>query len=90
MRPALGSRRLGLGRQGRGIAHGIGQGQQVVGARLLRGGGHGEAQDFPAARNGEGIRVLLAQIVTMGLGVGGQRPEDCGGVGVDVRQGSHR
>jgi hypothetical protein len=26
----------------------------------------------------------------MGLGVGGQRPEDCGGVGVDVRQGSHR
>jgi hypothetical protein len=90
MRPALGSARLRLGGQRSGVPHSIGQGQEVIGARLLRGSGHGQAQDFPAPRDGEGPRVLLAQIVTMGFGVGGKRTEDCGRVGIDVRQCSHR
>jgi hypothetical protein len=34
--------------------------------------------------------MLLAQIVTMRLSIGGKRTKDGGGVGVDVRQSSHR
>jgi hypothetical protein len=34
--------------------------------------------------------MLLAQIVTMRLSVGGKRTQDCGGVGIDVRQSSYR
>jgi hypothetical protein len=90
MRPTFGGARLRLCRQRSGVPHSIGQGQQVIGARLLRGGGHGEPQDFPAPRHGKGACVLFAQIVTMGLGVRGQRAKDCSGVGIDVRQGSHR
>jgi hypothetical protein len=90
MRPALGSGRLRLCRQGSGVPHCIGQGQQVIRARLLRSGGHREAQDFPAPGDGKGVCMLLAQIVTMRLSVGGQRAKDCGGVGIDVRQGGHR
>ncbi len=90
MGAAFSGRRHRLGGQGSSIADCISQCQEVVRARLLRRGGHGQAENFPATGNGEGIGVLLAEIVTMGLGVGGQRPEDCGGVGVDVRQGSHR
>ncbi|MCU1568672.1 MAG: hypothetical protein JWQ56_3609 [Pseudarthrobacter sp.] len=90
MRPALGSGRLGLGRQCGGVPHRVGQGQQVIGARLLRSGRHGQAQDFPAPGNGEGVSMLFAQIVTMGFSVSSQRTEDCSGVGIDVRQGSHR
>ena len=81
---------LRLGRQGSGIADRIGQGQEVIRSRLLRSGGHRQAQNLPAPRDGKGISVLLAQIVTMGFGVGGQRSKDRGGIGVDVRQGSYR
>lgn len=90
MGAAFAGRWLRLGRQGGSIADRIGQGQEVIRTRLLRGGGHGQAQYLPAPRDREGISVLLAQIVTMGLGVGGQRSKDRCGVRVDVRQGSYR
>jgi hypothetical protein len=90
MGAAFAGRWLGLDRQGSGIADRIGQGQEVIRSRLLRSGGHGQAQNLPAPRDREGIGVLLAQIVTVGLGVGGQRPKDRGGIRVDVRQGSYR
>ena len=84
------SRGLGLRRKGSGIADGIRQGQQVIGPRLLRGGGHGQAQHLPAARNGQRIRVLLTEVVAVGFCVGGQRAEDRGGVCIYVRQRGHR
>jgi hypothetical protein len=90
MRAALPRRRLRLGGQGSGVADRIGQRQEVIGAGLLRSGGHGQAQNLPAPRDGEGISVLLTQIVTMGLGVGGQRTKDRRGIRVDVRQRSYR
>ena len=90
MGAAFPGRWLRLGRQGSGIADRVGQGKEVIRSRLLRSGGHGQAQNLPAPRDGEGISVLLAQIVTMGLGVGGQRSKDRRGIRVDVRQGSYR
>lgn len=90
MGAAFPGRWLRLGRQGSGIADRVGQGQEVIRSRLLRSGGHGQAQNLPAPRDREGISMLLAQIVTMGLGVGGQRSKDRRGIRVDVRQGSYR
>lgn len=78
------------GRQGSGIPDRVGQCQEVIGARLLRSGGHGQAQNLPPPRDRKGISVLLAQIVTMGLGVGGQWSKDRRGIRVNVRQGSYR
>jgi hypothetical protein len=90
MRAALPGRWLRLGGQGSGVADRVGQCQEVIRTRLLRSGGHGQAQNLPAPGNGEGISVLLAQIVTMGLGVSGQRSQDRRGIRVDVRQRSDR
>lgn len=45
-----------------------------------------EADDLPATRGGEALGVLGAQVITVGFGVGGERAEDRGRVGVDVRQ----
>jgi hypothetical protein len=90
MGAALHRRLLRLVGQGRSIPDGIGKGEQVIRAGLLGSGRHGQPQDLPAPRDGQGAGVLLAQIVTMRLGVRGERTEDCRGVCVDVRQGSHR
>jgi len=81
---------LRLRGQGCGVPHRIGKCQQIVRARLLRSGGHGKAHDFPAPRDGEGVRVLLAQIVAMRLRVGGQRTQDRRRIRVNVRQRSYR
>ncbi len=90
MGTSLAGGRRRLGRQGSGVPDGIGQCQEVIRPRLLRRGGHGQAQDLPAPRDSKGISVLLAQIVTMGFRVRGQRTEDRCGIRVDVRQGGHR
>lgn len=68
------------------LAHGVGKRFQVVTAGA--GGSRAVQQpyDLPAPRGGETLRVLRAQVVAMGFGVGGERAEDRGRVGVDVRQ----
>lgn len=90
MGAAFSCRRRRLDGQCSDIPDCIGQRQEVVRTRLLRSCWHGEAQNFPAPWHGEGIRMLPAQVIAMGFGVGGQRTQDCGGVRIDVRQGSHR
>jgi hypothetical protein len=86
---ALGGR-LRLWGEGGGVADGIGKRQQVIGSWLLRSGRHGQAQHFPSAGHRQGIGVLLAEVVAVRLGVGGQRTQDGGGVRVHVRQGGYR
>src|SRR3954464_15246091 len=68
------------------FAHGVGKRFQVVPAGPGRGRGVEEPDDLPAARGGEALGVLGAQVVAVGFGVGGERAEDRGRVGVDVRQ----
>ena len=68
------------------LAYGVGQGFEVVAAGPRRAGVVGEPDDLPAARRGEPLGVLGAQVVAVRFGVGGERAEDGGGVRVDVRQ----
>ena len=79
-RPAARSLRTGR------LAHRVGERFQVVTAGAGGTGGVGEPDDLPAARRGEALGVLGAQVVAVGFGVGGERAEDRGRVGVDVRQ----
>ena len=81
---------LGLGRKRGGIADGVRQCQQVVRPGLLGGGGHRQTQDFPAARDGQRVSMLLTEVVAVRFRVGGQRTQDRGGVCIYVRQGGHR
>lgn len=67
----------GRRRPRRCLADSICQGQKIVRARLWRLGRHGEPQDFPAARNGERVGVLPAEVVAVRFGVGGERSQDC-------------
>ena len=80
---STGSRRR-LRRGPGGLPDGVGQRLEVVAARPEVGGVRGQPQDLPAARGGEPLGVRGAQVVAVRLGVGGQRAEDGGGVGVDV------
>ncbi len=68
------------------FAYGVGKRFQVVTAGPGRGRGVEEPDDLPATRGGEALGVLGAQVVAVGFGVGGERAEDRGRVGVDVRQ----
>lgn len=88
---------LGVAVPGRGFSGGrsrlpdrVGKRQQIIRTRLLRCGGHSQAQDFPSTRNREGLCVLRAKIVRMRFRVRGQRTQDCGGLCVHVRQSGHR
>src|SRR4051812_31469202 len=69
-----------------GLAHGVGKRFQIVTAGPGRSGAVEKADDLPAAWGGEALGVLGAQVVAVGFGVGGERAEDRGRVGVDVRQ----
>ena len=69
-----------------GLAHGVGERLEVVAAGAGRGGVDGEADDLPAARRREPLRVLGTQVVAVRFGVGGEGAENGGGVRVDVRQ----
>lgn len=68
------------------LAHGVGQGFEVVAGGAGGRGAVGEAYDVPAARGRQALRVLGAQVIAVGFGVGGERAENCGRIGVDVRQ----
>ncbi len=68
------------------LAHGVGERFEIVTAGTGGGRGVGEPDDLPAARRGEPLTVLGAQVVAVGLGIGGERAEDRGRVGIDVRQ----
>ena len=78
------------GGPGGGFPDGVGKGEEVIGSGTCRAGRHGQAQHFPAARDGQGPGVLFTQVVAVRLGVGGQGAQDCGGVGVNIRQSGHR
>ena len=68
------------------LAHGIGQGEQVVGARLRLGVVGRQADDLPTTGSREAGRVVGAQVVGVRLRVRRQRAEDSRPVGVDVGQ----
>jgi hypothetical protein len=67
------------------IAHRVGEGEQIIGSRfrLLL---DGESDHFPPARRRQGLRMLLAQVIAMWLGLAGERTEDRCGVSVGIRQ----
>lgn len=66
--------------------YGIGERLEIVTAGPGRGGAVGEPDDLPAARGGQALTVLGAQVIAMRLGVGGERAEDRSRIGIDVRQ----
>ena len=78
------------GGPGRRLPDSIGQVKEVIGTGTGRAGRHRQPQHFPAARDGQGPGVLLTQVVAVRLGKGRQRPQNSGGVGIDVRQSGHR
>ena len=70
-----------------GLPDRVGQRQQVVVGGSARRQVGREAQDLPAARGGEPLAVLRAEVVGVRLGVRRQRAEHGGLVGVDVGEG---
>jgi len=71
-----------------GLAHGLGEGQQVVAARL---GGFVDSQpdDLPAERRGQRPRMPPAKVIAVRLRLGGEWPEDSRGVGIDIGEGGN-
>jgi hypothetical protein len=67
------------------IPYRVGEREQIIGSRfrLLL---DGESDHFPTARGGEGLRMLLAQVIAMWLSLVGERTKDRCGVSVGVRQ----
>jgi hypothetical protein len=67
------------------IPHCVGEGEQIIRSRsrLLL---NGESDHFPTARCRESLRVLLAEVIAMRLGLIGQRTEDRCGISVGIRQ----
>lgn len=87
-------RRIGidrrLRRRTRRLTHGVGERLQVVTARLDRAPVDVEPHDLPTTRHGEAAGVLFAQVVGVRLGVGRERSDDGGRVGIDVSERGHR
>jgi hypothetical protein len=73
-----------------GLAHGIGQGDQVVGGGRRRGEIAVVPDKFPASGGGEAAGVRLTQVVRVGFGEGRQGADDRRGVAVDVGQRGDR
>src|SRR5918995_609732 len=73
-----------------GLTDGLGQRREVVDAVLRRGELALEADDLTAARCGEPVGVLVAQVVGVRLGLGGERSDDGRGIGVDISERGHR
>ena len=69
-----------------GLAHRIGEGEQVVVTRTDLDEVGGEPDDFPSSWCGQTFRVVAAQVVRVRLGEPSERSEDSGGVGIHVRQ----
>lgn len=68
------------------LAHRVGKRFEIVTTGAGGGRRIGEPDDFPAPGRGEPLAVFGAEVVAMGLGIGGERAEDRGRVGIDVRQ----
>lgn len=77
---------LPLGTRAGGLADRVGECHQVVAARPGRVEFPVVAHEVPSTGGRQPTRVKLAQIVRMGLGERGERPDDSGGIGVDVGQ----
>src|SRR5690349_15384714 len=73
-----------------GLPDGLGERGEVVAAVLRRRELPLEADDLPAARRGEAVGVLVAEVVRVRLGLGGQRSDDGRRVGVDVGERGDR
>src|SRR5699024_5329930 len=80
---------LGLGLLGRtrGLSYRVGERLEIVLRRLPGVGVGREPQHIPAARCGESLGVVLAQVVAVRLGIDRQGPEHGRLIGVHVRQG---
>ncbi|MCO5606194.1 hypothetical protein L7F22_060381 [Adiantum nelumboides] len=68
------------------LAHRVGESGEVLAAVLGLGELALEPDDLPAARRGQAVRVRRAEVVGVRLGLRGERPDDGGGVGVDVER----
>lgn len=73
-------------RRTRGLAHGVRQRFEIVTAGPGRCRAVREPDDLPPAWRGESLAVFGAQVVAVGLGMRGERAEDRGRIGIDVRQ----
>lgn len=73
-------------RRARGLPYGVRQGFQIVAAGAGRRRAVREPHDLPAARRGQPLAVFRAQVIAVGLGIRGERAEDRGRIGIDVRQ----
>lgn len=67
----------------------IGQGQQIIRIRRRRPIRHRQPQHFPASGYSQPVGMLRTQIVTMRFGIGREGAQDCGGIGIHVRQSRH-
>lgn len=61
---------------GRCLADCVRQRQEIIRARLRGCRRHRQSQHFPAARNGEAVGVLCAEVISMRLRIGGKRTQD--------------
>lgn len=73
-------------RRPRRLADGIRQGFEIVTAGPGRSRAVREPDDLPAAWRGQSLAVFGAQVIAVGLGIRGERAEDRGRIGIDVRQ----
>ncbi len=73
-------------RRARRLAYGVRQGFEIVTAGPGRRRAVREPDDLPAAWRGQSLAVFGAQVIAMGLGIRGERAEDRGRIGIDVRQ----
>ena len=72
-----------------GLPHCIHERGQIIAAGDPRLSGEIQPDYFPSQRHREPGSVGVAQIVTMGFGVGCQRSQHRGGIGVHIRQGGN-
>lgn len=72
------------------LAHGLGECLQVVPAGPQRVGVGLQPDDHPPTGNGHPLAVWLAQVVAVGLGVGGQWAENGSRVRIHIRQRRYR
>jgi hypothetical protein len=73
-----------------GLAHGLGEGRQVVAGVLRRCELALEPHHLPSPGGGEAVGVPVAQVVGVRLGLRGQRAHDGRGIGIDVGESGHR
>src|SRR4029453_3520536 len=68
-----------------GITDRVGKRQQVVGARprLLL---DSEPDHFPTTRRGEGLRMVLTEVIAMRLNLIRQRAKNCSGISIGIGQ----